>query len=61
LADEPTGNLDSASAKHVLELIVNIHRERKMTVVLVTHDMAVANHASRIIRMMDGRIVSAEG
>ena len=58
LADEPTGNLDSENAGVILELIIRIHREQKMTVVLVTHDMSIAQRASRTIQMKDGRIVS---
>jgi ABC-type lipoprotein export system ATPase subunit len=57
LADEPTGNLDSVSAELVLDLIVQLHRERRMTLVLVTHDMAVAQRASRALRMKDGQLV----
>src|SRR5208282_2958810 len=58
LADEPTGNLDSENARVILELIIRIHREQSMTVVLVTHDMSIAQRASRTIQMKDGRIVS---
>jgi ABC-type lipoprotein export system ATPase subunit len=58
LADEPTGNLDSENARHILELIVRIQRERNMTMVLVTHDMTIATRASRVIRMKDGHIVA---
>lgn len=58
LADEPTGNLDSENAGLVLDLIVRLQREQNMTLVLVTHDMGVAQQASRIIQMKDGRIVS---
>jgi len=58
LADEPTGNLDSENAHHILELIIRLRRERNMTLVLVTHDLTIANRASRIIRMKDGQIVS---
>jgi ABC-type lipoprotein export system ATPase subunit len=58
LADEPTGNLDSENARSVLELIARLHREQKMTLVLVTHDMSIASRASRTIQMKDGRIVS---
>jgi ABC-type lipoprotein export system ATPase subunit len=57
LADEPTGNLDSESARHVLDLLTSLHRDRRMTLVLVTHDMSVARRASRALQMMDGRIV----
>lgn len=57
LADEPTGNLDSASAGHVLELLTSLHRDRKMTLVLITHDMGVAARAERAIQMKDGCVV----
>jgi putative ABC transport system ATP-binding protein len=57
LADEPTGNLDSANAVQVLDLILQLHRDLGMTLVLVTHDLAIAERASRIIRMKDGRVV----
>lgn len=57
LADEPTGNLDSESAHHVLDLITALHRERNMTLVLVTHDMTVARRTERAIQMMDGHVV----
>jgi ABC-type lipoprotein export system ATPase subunit len=58
LADEPTGNLDSENARLILELIIRLHREQNMTLVLVTHDMSIAQRASRTIQMKDGRIVS---
>jgi len=57
LADEPTGNLDSQNAGHVLELLSRLHREQKMTLILVTHDMGIARRASRAIQMKDGHIV----
>jgi ABC-type lipoprotein export system ATPase subunit len=57
LADEPTGNLDSENASLILELIIGLHREQDMTLVLVTHDMSIAERASRTIQMKDGRIV----
>ncbi|MFN0128738.1 MAG: ABC transporter ATP-binding protein [Verrucomicrobiales bacterium] len=57
LADEPTGNLDSANAVQVLDLILQLHRDLGMTLVLVTHDLAIAERASRIIRMKDGRVI----
>jgi len=57
LADEPTGNLDSQNAVQVMELILRLHHELGMTLVLVTHDMTIADRASRTIRMKDGRVV----
>ena len=57
LADEPTGNLDSESAHHVLDLITSLHFDRSMTLILITHDMSVASRASRAIQMKDGQIL----
>jgi putative ABC transport system ATP-binding protein len=57
LADEPTGNLDSATGAQVLGLLERLHREQGTTVVLVTHDAEVAARAQRIIQLRDGRIV----
>ncbi len=60
MADEPTGNLDSANGQHVLELLLQLNREEKTTLVLVTHDRELAQHADRVILLRDGRIVSDE-
>jgi putative ABC transport system ATP-binding protein len=60
LADEPTGNLDSATGKQIIELLVDLHRNLGSTLVLVTHDSALAAHADRIVTLRDGRIVSDE-
>jgi putative ABC transport system ATP-binding protein len=60
LADEPTGRLDSASGRHILDLLDDLRRERGLTVIMVTHDMTVAGRAGRVIRMLDGRIVADE-
>jgi ABC-type lipoprotein export system ATPase subunit len=57
LADEPTGNLDSENAVHILDLLVDLHEQRRMTLVLITHDMNVARRASRAIQMTDGRVI----
>ncbi len=58
LADEPTGNLDSKNAEQVMELLSQLQREHHTTLVLVTHDREVAAHASRLLTMRDGRIIS---
>jgi ABC-type lipoprotein export system ATPase subunit len=58
LADEPTGSLDSRAGARILDLIAQIRRERGVTVVLVTHDAAVAARADRIVTMLDGRAVT---
>jgi len=60
LADEPTGNLDSATGKQIIELLVGANRRLGSTLVLVTHDAALAAHADRVITLHDGRIVSDE-
>ncbi len=57
LADEPTGNLDSANAEHILNLFREIHAQDQITLVLVTHSPEVAAAAHRRIRMRDGRII----
>ena len=60
LADEPTGNLDSVNGKRVLELLVDLNRDEGTTLVLVTHDPAVAAIAHRRITLRDGEILSDE-
>jgi putative ABC transport system ATP-binding protein len=57
LADEPTGNLDSRNGKHIFELMEELHTERNITLVLVTHDAALANKAQRQVVLRDGRVV----
>ncbi len=57
LADEPTGNLDTHTGEEVLELIRTLHARLKSTIVIVTHDMKVAESCSRTIALRDGRIV----
>lgn len=56
IADEPTGSLDSISSKNILDLMENIHHQIGMTVILVTHDHAVAARADIKIKMIDGKI-----
>ncbi len=58
LADEPTGNLDSTNGRHVLDLLVALNRQEGATLILVTHDQALAAHADRIVTLSDGLIVS---
>lgn len=60
LADEPTGNLDSKSGKELISMLVNLHKERNITLIMITHDSDVARHCQRIVRIMDGQIIGDE-
>jgi len=59
-ADEPTGNLDSKNGAAILASLLDLHRERQTTLVLVTHSPEIANRADRLITMQDGRVISDE-
>lgn len=58
LADEPTGNLDSKNGEHIFELMTELHRQNNVTLVLVTHDHALASKAQRQIVLRDGSVLS---
>jgi putative ABC transport system ATP-binding protein len=60
LADEPTGNLDSVTGQQVMDLLLSLHRDYGTTLVLVTHDRAVASLMHRVVALRDGRIESDE-
>jgi putative ABC transport system ATP-binding protein len=57
LADEPTGNLDSKSGKEIVEILLKLNKEKKVTLIVITHDPLIATHAERIIYLKDGRII----
>src|SRR5262249_43478952 len=57
LADEPTGNMDSATAAEILQLLSALRREHAMTTILATHDPQVAAHCERLVRLRDGAVV----
>ncbi|HRW47331.1 MAG: ABC transporter ATP-binding protein [Caldilinea sp.] len=59
-ADEPTGNLDSKNGAGIIDLLIQLHRERQTTLVLVTHAPEVAEHAGRVITLADGKVVGDE-
>jgi len=57
MADEPTGNLDSKNSKHILDLMIDLHLDKKATIALVTHESNIAEKAERILVMADGKII----
>ncbi len=59
MADEPTGNLDSKSGKEIMELLLNLNRDRGTTLIIVTHDPNIAAQTQRVIRLRDGLIEEA--
>lgn len=58
LADEPTGNLDSKNSDRIIELILELHRKKQATIILVTHELHVAERSERILTLADGQIIS---
>lgn len=60
LADEPTGNLDTKTSVEIMELFVRLNEENKITIVLVTHEPDIARFSKRIIRFLDGEVISDE-
>ena len=61
LADEPTGNLDTANGRHIVDLLLSVNRTRGTTVVLVTHDAELAALAEMCLLLRDGAVVAREG
>ena len=57
LADEPTGALDSATSREVMDLFHELHQKQGVTIVLITHNMRLAEESERIIQIADGRII----
>ena len=60
LADEPTGNLDTRSTKHIVKLLEYYNKKYRQTIIMVTHDLSLSKRASRIITMRDGKIIKDE-
>jgi len=59
-ADEPTGNLDTARSREIMELLTVLNRDRGITIVMVTHELEMAAYAKRIVRFVDGKVESDE-
>ncbi|MEC8339623.1 MAG: ABC transporter ATP-binding protein [Nanoarchaeota archaeon] len=57
-ADEPTGNLDSKNSKQIIELLQELHKKEKKTIIVVTHEPEIAKVAQRVIEVKDGKIIS---
>lgn len=57
IADEPTGNLDSATGKMIMDILTDFHKKEKKTVIVVTHDPNIANYSEEIINIKDGQII----
>jgi len=57
LADEPTGNLDSHTSHEIMDILTRLNREQGITVILVTHELDIAQYAKRLVRFVDGHIV----
>lgn len=58
LADEPTGNLDSRTGQEVIDMLVRLGKGGKRTILIITHDRHIAEHAERIVEIKDGRVIS---
>lgn len=57
VADEPTGNVDSKTGKQIMEILFELHKKEKRTIIVVTHDLKIANYAENIINIKDGQII----
>ncbi|HVJ85953.1 MAG TPA: ATP-binding cassette domain-containing protein, partial [Caulifigura sp.] len=60
LADEPTGNLDVQTGREIIALLSKLNADEKLTIIMVTHDDAIARRAQRIVRLREGRLQSLE-
>ena len=58
VADEPTGNLDSFTGKIIMEILINLHKNEKKTIIVVTHDPNIAGYSEKIINIKDGQIIA---
>ena len=56
LADEPTGNLDRGTGEEILALLRNLNAQQNLTIIMVTHDNAIAEQADRVVRLREGKV-----
>jgi len=61
LADEPTGNLDSATSEDIIDSLIALKQSHNLTLIMVTHDSEVAAHADRILQLKDGHLIAGNG
>lgn len=59
LADEPTGNLDRATGQEIMQILRTLNREQNLSIIMVTHDLAIAEQADRVVRLVEGRVEGA--
>ena len=58
VADEPTGNLDSTTGKKIMDILIDLHKNEKKTIIVVTHDPNIANYSSQVVHIKDGQLAS---
>jgi putative ABC transport system ATP-binding protein len=58
MADEPTGNLDSAMSREIMDLLTRLNHDQGITIVMVTHEQDMASYARRVVHFLDGRVQS---
>jgi putative ABC transport system ATP-binding protein len=58
VADEPTGNLDSATGHKIMEILIDLHKKEQKTIIVVTHDPHIANYSEQIVNIKDGQLIS---
>ena len=56
LADEPTGNLDRSTGQEIMQILRTLNAQQKLTIVMVTHDLAIADQADRVVRLVEGQV-----
>ena len=60
LADEPTGNLDTARSREIMELLISLNQDQGITIIMITHEPGMAAYAGRMVHFLDGLVASDE-